>query len=230
MVVSKKNFFIRLDAQHRLYIALAITASVFFLILGHVSVPALIMLSWGVCATVIIILNWIIILSAHPREMRKLARLKDSSRIIILLFVITASCVSLFAIIFLLLNSNKDGHHTHVIKHVVMSIGSVVISWWMLHTVFTMSYAHKFYTLTPDTNDPEDAVVGGLMFPNEEKNPDFMDFVYFSFVIGMTFQVSDIEISSRSIRRMALLHAIISFAFNTAIVALSINVISGLVG
>ncbi len=229
MGIANKNFFIRLDAQHRLYIALAVTVVVCILTQGHVSVPALIMLSWGACAATIIILNWIIILTAHPREMRKLARLKDSSRIIILLFVIVASCVSLFSIIFLLKAIGKDGH-AHSLHLILMSIGSVIISWWMLHTVFTMSYAHKFYTLTPDTDDPEDTVVGGLMFPNEEKNPDFMDFVYFSFVIGMTFQVSDIEISSRSIRRMALLHAIISFAFNTAIVALSINVVSGLIG
>lgn len=110
-----------------------------------------------------------------------------------------------------------------------MSIGSVVVSWWMLHTVFTMSYAHMYYTKTPQTDDPKDAVIGGLLFP-EENNPDYLDFVYFSFVIGMTFQVSDVEISSRSIRRLALLHALISFAFNTAIVALSINVISGLIG
>lgn len=219
----------RLDAHQRLMIALGVTAVVFFLIWNKVSVPALIMISWASCATMIIILNWLIILTAHPREMRQIARLKDSSRISILLFVITASCVSLFAIIFLLLNHSKDVQHVQVTKHVLMSIGSVVISWWMLHTMFTMSYAHMYYTNTPKSNDPKEAVIGGLQFP-EEKNPDYLDFVYFSFVIGMTFQVSDVEISSRSIRRLALLHAVISFAFNTAIVALSINVVSGLIG
>jgi uncharacterized membrane protein len=219
----------RIDAQHRLYLALGVTAIVFFLLLNKVSTPALIMISWGSCASTIILLNWLIILTAHPREMRQIARLKDSSRFIILLFVITASCVSLFAIIFLLLNHSKDAQHVHAIRHVLMSIGSVAISWWMLHTVFTMSYAHMYYTNTPADDDPKDAVVGGLQFPDED-NPDYLDFVYFSFVIGMTFQVSDVEIASRSIRRLALLHAVISFAFNTAIVALSINVISGLIG
>jgi len=219
----------RFDAQHRLYLALGVTAVVFFLIWNKVSVPALIMISWASCALTIILLDWLIILTAHPREMRQIARLKDSSRIIILLFVITASCVSLFAILFLLLNHSKDAQHIQVTKHVLMSIGSVAVSWLMLHTVFTMSYAHMYYTNTPKPNDPKDAVIGGLQFP-EESNPDYLDFVYFSFVIGMTFQVSDVEISSRSIRRLALLHALISFTFNTAIVALSINVISGLIG
>jgi uncharacterized membrane protein len=223
---EKVNSLIRFDVQHRLIIALAITLVVSFFVFGHVSVPALIMLSWLTCASVIIIMNWIIILSSHPREMRKVARLKDSSRTMILLFIIIGSCVSLFSIIFLL-QSSKAEHHGDITRHVLLAIGSVIVSWWMLHTVFTMSYAHLYYTATPDPDDAENEVIGGLQFP-EEKNPDYLDFVYFSFVIGMTFQVSDVEIASRSIRRLAILHALISFAFNTAIVALSINVVSGL--
>jgi len=223
-----KNLIIRLDAQHRLYIALAVTAIVFVLTYGKFSIPALIMLNWGSCAMTIIILNWVVILTAHPREMRKIASLKDSSRFSILVFVVAASCVSLFSIIFLLKSISNDPHHTQATHHILMSIGSVIVSWWMLHTVFTMSYAHMFYTYTPQTDDAPDAVVGGLRFPDQELNPDYVDFVYFSFVIGMTFQVSDVEITSRTIRRIALIHALISFAFNTAIVALSINVVSGL--
>jgi uncharacterized membrane protein len=224
-----KNLLLRLDSQHRLFISLAITVVVAFLLIGHVSAPALIMLSWCSCALSIIILTWIVILSAHPREIRQLARLKDSSRYIILLFVIAASCISMLSIIFLLKAVGKGGHHSDSTQLILMCIGSVIVSWWMLHSVFTMSYAHMYYTNTPDRNDPEDAVIGGLQFPDETE-PDYLDFVYFSFVIGMTFQVSDVEIASRPIRRLALLHALISFAFNTAIVALSINVISGLVG
>ena len=221
-----KNILLRLDAHHRLMIALAVTAVTICLTWGHMSAPAMIMVSWSSCALTIIILAWTVILGAHPREIRQIARLKDSNRIIVLLFVIIASCVSLFSIIFLLKAAKGHEGSTHTI---LMSVSSVVISWWMLHTVFTMSYAHMYYTNTPDKKDPKDAVIGGLQFP-DEKEPDYLDFVYFSFVIGMTFQVSDVEIASRPIRRIALLHALISFAFNTAIVALSINVISGLVG
>lgn len=228
MAKQDKTFsLIRFDAHHKLLLALAVTAVVFFIILGHVSVPALIILSWLTCASVIIIMDWLIILSSHPREMRKIATLKDSSRFMILLFIITGSCVSLFSIIFLL-KAGKADHHAGVTHLVLMVMGSVIISWWMLHTVFTMSYAHLYYTATPDPDDAKDKVVAGLEFPNE-KTPDYLDFVYFSFVVGMTFQVSDVEISSRSIRRLVLLHGLISFAFNTAIVALSINVISSLV-
>lgn len=224
---DKIDSLIRFDLHHRLLIALAATAVVFCLIYTHVTVPALLILSWLTCASVIIIQDWVIILSSHPREMRKIATMKDSSRFMILLFIITGSCVSLFSIIFLL-KASKAEHHDSVIQMALLAIGAVIVSWWMLHTVFTMSYAHLFYTQTSNPNDKKSNVIGGLQFP-EEKNPDYLDFVYFSFVVGMTFQVSDVEISSRSIRRLVLLHGVISFAFNTAIVALSINVVSGLV-
>lgn len=105
----------------------------------------------------------------------------------------------------------------------MLSIASVVISWWLVHTVFTMRYAHLFYSF----KDENDEYGYGLEFP-KQPDPDFMDFVYFSFVIGMTFQVSDVEVSSRAIRRLAWAHGILSFVFNTVIVALSINIISGL--
>jgi len=147
--IMTKNLLLRLDAQHRLYIALAVTIIVFVLTYGKFSVPALIMLDWGSCAMTIIILNWVVILTAHPREMRQIASLKDSSRFSILVFVVAASCVSLFSIIFLLKSISKDPHHAQATHHILMSIGSVIVSWWMMHTVFTMTYAHLFYTITP---------------------------------------------------------------------------------
>jgi uncharacterized membrane protein len=127
--------------------------------------------------------------------------------------------------ILLLLKATK-GHADTVTSHILLAMAAVIVSWWLVHTIFAIRYAHLYYETVTDDN--KNKVVGGLQFP-EEKEPDYLDFVYFSFVIGMTFQVSDVEISSRNIRRLAWLHGLISFAFNTAIVALSINVISGLV-
>ena len=98
----------------------------------------------------------------------------------------------------------------------------VALSWFLLHTTFTLHYAHLFY------GDAEEATASarGLIFPGESQ-PDYLDFAYFSFVIGMTFQVSDINITSRKIRRMALLHGTISFFFNTIIVALTVSILAG---
>src|ERR1700743_2684598 len=144
----------------------------------------------------------------------------------IFIIVIGASIASLFAIIFLL-KMTKGASREDINAHIFLVITSVIVSWVLVHTLFTLRYAHMYY----DTDDDEGNAkpMGGLEFPKEE-NPDYLDFVYFAFVIGMTFQVSDVEISDRQIRRLAWVHGMISFAFNTAIVALSINVISGLVG
>ena len=108
--------------------------------------------------------------------------------------------------------------------HVIAAIGTVILSWLVVHTVFTLHYACLYY-LDPAAKGQG----GGLCFPGEQEfEADYLDFAYFSFVIGMTSQVSDIQISSRLIRRWALLHGMISFAFNAAILALSINIISGM--
>ncbi|MDB4904754.1 MAG: hypothetical protein JWQ63_4035 [Mucilaginibacter sp.] len=224
-IKPNKLFFFRLDAHYRLIISLIITIILFFFIHNSYSAPVLILVTWISFALMVIILDWIIILSSHPREVRKIAKIQDSSRTIIFLFVLAASITSLGAIVFLL-KSTKGHSGRGVNEHILLAISAVAVSWWLVHTIFTLLYAHLYYDT--DTDAGETKTIGGLMFPGNEE-PDYLDFVYFSFVIGMTFQVSDIEISSRYIRRFAILHALMSFAFNTAILALSINVISGLV-
>jgi len=216
----------RIDAQHRVYIALAISFIIYFCFRHLISFSELLLLDWICFAMSLIVSQWVVILTAHPRDIVSIARLQDSSRTLIFLFVIVASLFSLGAIV-LLLKSQKGATDEQITEHVLLSLAAVIVSWWLVHTVFTMRYAHMYYDKT--TDDGQVKPWGGLEFPNNEKNPDYMDFVYFSFVIGMTFQVSDVEISSRHIRRLAWAHGLISFAFNTAIVALGINIISGLV-
>jgi len=214
-----------MDAHYRFIIASITGIIVFFLIQGKYSMPGTILITWISFALMVIILDWIVILSCHPQEVRKIARLQDSSYTFLFLFVITASLMSFIAIVFLL-KSAKGHQGPSITDHILLAIGAVIVSWFLVHTVFALRYAHLYYDT--DTDDGQPRKAGGLDFP-EEKEPDYLDMVYFSFVIGMTFQVSDVEISSRQIRRLALLHGFLSFIFNTAILALSINVISGLV-
>lgn len=221
---ADKRIFFRLDAHYRLLISLATAAIVFFCFQGGHGLPAVILFTWISFASTIIIMDWIIILSSHPREVRKIAKLQDSSRTFLFLFVIAASIASFGAIVFLLKSSK--GHSADVNAHILLSITAVIISWWLLHSIFTLRYAHLYYDTDKDDGTPRQS--GGLEFPGNEE-PDYLDFVYFSFVLGMTFQVSDVVITSKAIRRMATMHGLLSFAFNTAIVALSINVISGMV-
>ncbi len=210
-----------LDAHHRQYVALVVALIAWFFT-RKLSLPVNIMLTWIVYAMSMLTLYWICILSMHPADVKKTAKLQDSSVTFIFLFIIASAFVSLFAVV-LLLQSIKGKSPEQITLHVMLSIASVVISWWLVHTVFTMRYAHLFYSF----KDENDEYGYGLEFP-KQPDPDFMDFVYFSFVIGMTFQVSDVEVSSRAIRRLAWAHGILSFVFNTVIVALSINIISGL--
>jgi uncharacterized membrane protein len=220
------HVFFRLDAQYRLTISLAVAIIAFFCAHNSFSAPSTILIVWISFAMSIIIMDWIIVLKAHPREIRKIASLQDSSRTLIFLFVIVASVISLGAIL-LLLKSTKGHDSANVTGHILLAISSVFVSWWLVHTLFALRYAHMYYDT--DTDDGKTKPFGGLQFPDENE-PDYLDFVYFAFVIGMTFQVSDVEISARDIRRLALMHGLISFIFNTAIVALSINIISSLIG
>ncbi|RYZ93734.1 MAG: DUF1345 domain-containing protein [Sphingobacteriaceae bacterium] len=223
-IKKPKGLFFRLDAHYRLYLSVAIAVAAFFLFKSD-SVPATAITVWIAFSVTVMVLDWIIILSAHPREIRKIASLEDSSRTIIFLFVLIASLVSLIAI-YLLLKSYKGQAESEASGNIILAMVEVVTSWFMVHTLFAMRYAHLYYDAA-NTNRALNTH-NGLQFPDETQ-PDYLDFVYFSFVVGMTFQVSDVEISSRRIRRLALVHGLVSFAFNTAIVALSINVISGLI-
>lgn len=214
-----------MDAHYRFYISLVAAAITFFCIRTSLSTIGVVLLTWSAFGISVIIMDWILIFTCHPKEVRKVAKIEDSSRTLIFIFVIGAALISLVAILFLL-KSGKNVPQAVITGHVILSMVSVVVSWWLVHTIFTMRYAHLFYSTNPD--DAGKKLMGGLQFPGDEE-PDYLDFVYFSFVLGTTFQVSDVEISSRRIRRLALVHGLIAFAFNTAILALSINVVSGLV-
>ena len=100
---------------------------------------------------------------------------------------------------------------------------TLFVSWLMTHTTFAFRYAHEFYSRSGGRKE----VDGGLDFP-DEKRPDYLDFMYFSLVLGMTFQVSDVEITSRKFRRLAAVHGLLSFLFNTIILALTVNIAAGL--
>jgi uncharacterized membrane protein len=213
-----------LDAHQRFAIALVVAIIVFFLSSGQ-KFAYQIILTWNAFAWSAMLLTWFRIFFADARASFLSAKLEDSGRTAIFVFVVLSTVASLFAVA-LLIGSAKGLKGEALSGHILLAAGTVVSSWALVHTVFTMHYAHLFYReLGDDDTDSEQG--SGLDFP-EEKTPDFLDFAYFSFVIGMTFQVSDVQITSRAIRRLALFHGILSFVFNTLILALSINLISGL--
>jgi uncharacterized membrane protein len=107
--------------------------------------------------------------------------------------------------------------------HTTSSLLAIVLSWILLHVVYASYYAHCYYHA--DEGDPEDPLRKGLSFPNDH-TPDYWDFLYYSFTIAMCYQTSDVTVNSRSMRRITLIHAVISFLYVTAILGLVINIIS----
>jgi uncharacterized membrane protein len=151
------------------------------------------------------------------------AALEDPGRNAVLALVLGSVGFGLAAAIVIL----GQGPHVASIheKTVIYAVGllAIVAGWFLIHTMFVFRYAHLFYY----DSDDDGSAQRGLIFPGTDEPNDF-DFAYFSFVIGMTFQVSDVQIKDSGVRRVALLHALISFAYNTTIVALVINLVSGL--
>jgi uncharacterized membrane protein len=216
----------KIKAHGRLLISLSVALIIFFLSQKTPAAIQFILVWSSFCFTVLLML-WTIILTTTAAEVRVIASIQDSSRTAISIFVLFASVVSLFAVVFLmrtLPNPKQAGYPFHV----GFAITSVILSWIMIHTIFAIRYAHLYYNLLYEERMIQKEHKGGLIFPSDDP-PDYFDFAYFSFVIGMTWQVSDIQITSRRIRRMVLLHALLSFVYNTVILALSINIISGLI-
>ncbi|MCE0499648.1 MAG: DUF1345 domain-containing protein [Methylacidiphilales bacterium] len=214
-----------LDAHHRFMTACGTAALAFAGLHGNAAFATQLVSAWDVFAFTIIVLSWFMLSTQDPYEARRNARLQDTSRTALFVIVIAAATVSLFAV-FILLGSVKELSPGSFAAHVTLSVSAIVLSWMLVHTLFCLRYAHLYYAGAHQVD--RDDVEGGLIFP-QDKNPDYLDFAYFSFVIGMTCQVSDVQISSKRMRRLATVHGLISFVFNTAILAMFVNIVAGLI-
>ncbi len=216
--------FAALDAHHHFFFALLMGGVAFTVASGFAGISVRIVAAWDAFAVTATALAWTRILYTNARTAEHTAKLDDSSRLVLFLVVIGAALASLFAVGALLIAA-KDLSGSSAAGHVILAAGTVVCSWLLVHTFFTLRYAHLFYRHT--RGRPADTPGAGLDFP-DEKHPDFLDFAYFSFVVGMTCQVSDVPITARAIRRTALLHGLLAFVFNTVILALCLNLASSL--
>jgi uncharacterized membrane protein len=172
-----------LDRRIRLVICIVISVIIFCLFRRSFSYAIDFMISWIGFSAGILLFSWFTMITSHPREIRDIARQQDESQTVIFLVVVIAAFISLFAIIILLQNiprESKKGFSTDPI----ISISSLFSSWMVIHTLFTLHYAHLYYREGTHRNNNTDQ---GLIFP-QEPEPDYIDFAYFSFVIGMTFQ------------------------------------------
>lgn len=179
-------------------------------------------LSWDIFCIIMISIFWILFFTTNSKELSLVVEKQDDGLKIIFAIVTIAVGFSVFGAMALFFESRDTSNDKML--HTIISLSPVILSWILLHTIFTVRYAHLYHDHTLLGTGIR---VGGIDFPSDD-DPGYLDFAYFSFVIGMTFQVSDISVSSRVIRRFVLLHSIVSFAFNTIIVALTINTLAGL--
>ena len=159
---------------------------------------------------------WVTIWPQDGDRTARLAAYEDPTRAAADIALLTAALVSLVAVGFVLGSAAKNSGSGEVLR-VALGLASVVISWGLVHTVYTLRYARQYYTGSH----------GGIEF-NQDAAPTFSDFAYLAFTIGMTFQVSDTDIRSGEIRRTALRHGLLSFMFSVGIVATTVNLIASL--
>lgn len=171
----------------------------------------------------LLIWHWALIYRTSTAATRLHAAAQDPGRDAVFVLTLTAVGFGFVAAFAVLGRGPHDQAAPHMALLYVLGFGAVVLGWMQIHTGFSFRYAHLYYR-DRDLDKESDR---GLAFPGNEE-PNYMDLAYFSFVVGMTFQVSDVQITAKSIRRVVLAHGLVSFAYNTAILALVVNVVSGL--
>ncbi|MET0392863.1 MAG: DUF1345 domain-containing protein [Chitinophagaceae bacterium] len=219
---NHRNWLMQLRAVHRVVLCLSVAVAAYFLLphllpgrIGHF------VMGWDIFALCMLVLSWVIFFTTDHHHIRRQAKDPEGSRGFIFVITLVSTFASLLAVLLLL---TRQPDHRGKVLFLLVAVGALALSWFLIHTTFTYRYAHLFYADHPNDNTKD---AEGLEFP-KERRPDLLDFAYFSFVIGMTFQVSDVSITSSRIRQLALMHGLVSFAYNTAVIALTINIVAGL--
>jgi len=176
--------------------------------------PTRILVGWDAGALLYLVLIYWTMSRATISSIRQRAAVEDEGALALLTLTTAAAVASLAAVLVEL------GHKPGAFQ-LVLGVGTILMSWAFMHSIFALHYTHEFY------DEGRDQKTGGLIFPGDEM-PDYWDFLYYSLVVAMTAQVSDVQISSKTIRRLTMLHGVVSFFFNVAVLALTINIVSSL--
>ncbi|MBD0088890.1 DUF1345 domain-containing protein [Acinetobacter baumannii] len=175
--------------------------------------------SWNGSISLYLLHVWKLMRSADHSQMQQQAKKQDESKWVIMLIVLLAITMSPVAILVQL--SQLPSGHYEKLGHVALALLTIISAWLFMHTVFALHYAHDFY-MALSRNEEN----GGLDFPGTE-HPTYPDFLYFSYIIGTSAQTADVSITNKHMRLLNLFHAVLSFGFNTTILAICINVAAG---
>ena len=200
-------------ARPRLVTSIAVGIAVMLVLPSHLWMTTRCLIAWNAGVALYVVLVYVLMTRSSIERIRSSAARQDEGRVALLVLTVIAATASLGAILVELATGQGNGRTA---MQLALATTTIVLSWIFIHTIFALHYAHDYY-------GEHGAKQGGLNFPGEEQ-PDYWDFVYFSFVIGMTCQVSDVAVASKPIRRAVNAHGIVSFFFNVALLALMVNI------
>jgi uncharacterized membrane protein len=211
---------VRIAKAHTwLVVAGAITVLLAFLLPSDWRLPTRILFGWNVGVASYLVHAYITASRFDLKRARERAASADEGALLVLVLTVAAATASLAAIVAELGYVHAAGGGAFYLVNAALTI---LLSWTFIHVIFAFRYAHEYF------GEGRDKTIGGLDFPGKGE-PDYWDFGYFSFVVGMTFQVSDVQITSKHIRRTVLAHGLVSFFYSVAILALTVNIGSDLI-
>jgi uncharacterized membrane protein len=203
----------------RLTLSTLIGLTVLFALPASISGPTRAIIAWDTGAVLYLILAWTMMLRASVERMSRRARAQDDGALAVLTLTVVAALASLAAILLELIGIKAIPPEQHPLRLGLAAI-TIICSWFIVHTSFALHYAHEYYV------DPRRAQKPCLDFPGSAE-PGYVDFLYFSFVLGTTSQTSDVAIASRQMRQLAMIHGVIAFFFNATLLALAVNIAAG---
>jgi uncharacterized membrane protein len=210
-----------LARQWRLHARLFISAALgIAVVIGLLALPwrmpTRLLLGWDIGVALYLLLSSRAAARASIATIRQRAAINDEGAIALLVLTIAAALASLAAVL-------AELGHTPGPYQLALGVSTILLSWTFMHWIFALHYAREYY------GSGRDKHTGGLVFPGNE-DPDYWDFFYYSLVVAMTAQVSDVQITSKAIRRLTTVHGVASFFFNVAVLALTVNIVSSLMG
>jgi uncharacterized membrane protein len=173
-----------------------------------------ILIGWNIGAALYLALVCEVMAHESIAKIRRRAAVNDEGAIALLVITTAATMMTFAAVV-------AELGHARGAYQIVLGISTILLSWAFIHSVFALHYAHEYYGAGRDNQ------IGGLAFPGKDE-PDYWDFLYYALVVAMTAQVSDVQITRKSMRRLTTAHGVISFFFNAAVLALAVNIVSGL--
>jgi uncharacterized membrane protein len=209
------------SGHRRVFFALAVMFVAYMALPSGISHRTRGIIAWDIGVLCFLVLSFQLFMSSDTKRMPALAEAQEDGQWTIFWVTVFVSAISFFAVT-TEFESLKGLAGEQRVMRVGFVAATLILSWLLTHVVFAVRYAHEWYD-----SDDSGQLKKGLEFPGDT-DPDYLDFLYFSLVLGMTFQVSDVQITARRSRRLATLHGFVSFLYSTIIIALTVNLAAGL--